>query len=236
MRTVRLAREAASGGLARELAIEEERRRIARDLHDGPAQTLAAALLGVDIAIAAVDRSPETARTELRGARVLVQDAIDDVRALMTGLRLRLLEERGLVGALRSLAAAPPLWGPHVSVATSGLAAELRLPPDVELGLFRIAQEAISNARRHGAGSLVTVQLDVSPEAVTLEVVDDGRGFAVEGVVPALDRGEGLPGMRERASLLGGELFVASAPGSGTRIRVWLPLSPAITRIEEGRG
>src|ERR687891_725298 len=101
-------------------AREDERRRLARDLHDGPAQTLAAALFGVDLAVSALDRAP-AAREELLAARTLVRDALDDVRALMAGLRPRLLEERGLVVALNALAAMPPLRGTEVSVETQGV-------------------------------------------------------------------------------------------------------------------
>ena len=99
-------------------AREDERRRLARDLHDGPAQTLAAALFGVDLAVNALDRAPATARDELLAARALVRDALDDVRALMVGLRPRLLEQHGLVVALNALAAMPPRWGTEVTVET----------------------------------------------------------------------------------------------------------------------
>src|SRR5215217_8848822 len=101
-------------------AREDERRRLARDLHDGPAQTLAAALFGVDLAVNALDRAPAAAREELLAARTLVRDALDDVRALMAGLRPRLLEERGLVVALNALGTMPPLWGTEVSIAPQG--------------------------------------------------------------------------------------------------------------------
>jgi signal transduction histidine kinase len=205
-------------------AREDERRRLARDLHDGPAQTLAAALFGVDLAVNALNRAPAMARDELLAARALVREALDDVRALMAGLRPRLLEERGLVVALNGLAAMPPLWGTEVSVETQGIGPGERLPADVELALFRIAQEAVSNARRHGAASRVRVSLAVRSGVAELLVVDDGRGFLWEPEFGWSSRGEGLPGMRERAELLGGTLRVESAPGTGARIAVMLPL------------
>src|SRR5215218_6415041 len=132
-------------------AREDERRRLARDLHDGPAQTLAAALFGVDLAVNALDRAPATARDELLAARALVRDALDDVRALMAGLRPRLLEQRGVVVALNGLASMPPLWGTEVSVETQGIGPGERLPADVELPLSRSARGGLSNGRRHGA-------------------------------------------------------------------------------------
>jgi signal transduction histidine kinase len=205
-------------------AREDVRRRLARDLHDGPAQTLAAALFEVDLAVNALDRAPATARGELLAARALVREALDDVRALMAGLRPRLLEERGLVVALNGLAAMPPLWGTEVSVETQGIGPGERLPADVELALFRIAQEAVSNARRHGAASRVRVSLAVKPGVADLLVVDDGRGFLWEPEFGWSSRGEGLPGMRERAQLLGGTLRVDTAPGAGTLIAVMLPM------------
>ena len=207
-------------------AREEERRRLARELHDGPAQALAAALFGVDLALTALDRRPAAAREEILTARALVRDALDDVRALMVGLRPRLLEEQGLVAALETMAGSPPLWGPQVTVAVNGSELGDRLPSDIELGLFRIAQEAVSNARRHAAASHVRVSLAFEPGFASLQVLDDGRGFWPGQEVEPLTagRGEGLPGMRERARQLGGALKIASAPGAGTRIEVSLPL------------
>jgi signal transduction histidine kinase len=205
-------------------AREDERRRLARDLHDGPAQTLAAALFGVDLAVNVLDRAPARARDELLGARALVREALDDVRALMSGLRPRLLEERGLIVALTTLAAMPPLWGTEVTVETRGVVAGERLPPEIELGLYRIAQEAVSNARRHGAASRVQVSLSTKPGVAELMVVDDGHGFSIGPGLSWPGQGEGLPGMRERAELLGGVLRIDSAPGSGTRVSASLPL------------
>jgi two-component system sensor histidine kinase DegS len=216
---------------------EDERRRLARELHDGPAQALAAALFGVDLAASALARRPAAAHEELLCARELVRDALDDVRSLMVGLRPRLLEERGLVAALEAMAVAPPLWGPRVTVETRGIGPSDRLPVDVELGLYRIAQEAVSNARRHGAASHVQVVLEICSGAVLLRVADDGQGFTPERASPVHGRGDGLPGMRERAGLLGGTLTIESAPGSGTRIDVSAPLPrhQVGIRLEEGQ-
>jgi signal transduction histidine kinase len=111
-----------------------------------------------------------------------------------------------------------------VLVETQGISTEERLPAEVELALFRIAQEAVSNARRHGAASRAQVSLTVKRGVAELRVVDDGRGFLCEPGIAWSMRGEGLPGMRERAELLGGTLRVESAPGVGTRIEVMLPL------------
>ena len=227
MNTTAFARaRAASDGHA--WAREDERRRLTRELHDGPAQALAAALFGVDMAVHALDRAPAVARDELLAARALIRDALDDVRALMAGLRPRLLEERGLVAALQSLAAMPPLWGTEVTVETRGISVDHRLPPEIELALFRIAQEAVSNARRHGAASRVMVSLAARPGTAELLVVDDGRGFSPSLDQPVISRGEGLPGMHERVALLGGELSIHSAPGAGTRVSVSVPLPLAL--------
>jgi signal transduction histidine kinase len=203
---------------------EEERRRLARELHDGPAQAMAAALFGVDLALAALDHRPALAKEELRRARELVRDALDDVRGLMTGLRPRLLEERGLVAALESLASAPALWGPAVAIETGGLAAGDRLPPAIELALFRVAQEAVSNARRHSGATRVVIAVETRPGVVKLTVSDDGAGFDPALVGSNLGSGEGIPGIRERVAHLGGAARIASAPGAGTRVEVSLPL------------
>ncbi|MFN8664859.1 MAG: histidine kinase, partial [Thermomicrobiales bacterium] len=133
--------------LARER--EDERRRLARDLHDGPAQSLSAALFGVDLALATLERAPDSAREEMLHARELLRDALNELRAMMFGLRPRLLEEKGLGPALEALAGMAPLWGPNVTVAIMGQS--MRLADDVELALYRIAQEAITNARKHSA-------------------------------------------------------------------------------------
>lgn len=204
---------------------EEERRRLARELHDGPAQAMAAALFGVDLAVTSLDRAPAVAREELLHARGLLRDALDDLRALMGGLRPRHLEEQGLIAALQSLAGTTPLWGPVVTLASRGISDSRRLPPEVELALYRIAQEAVSNARRHGAATHVQVTLERRQGEALLQITDDGQGFPPAQIRRAPGNGQGLPGMRERAALLGGTFTIESAPGAGTRITVAVPLA-----------
>jgi two-component system sensor histidine kinase DegS len=207
--------------LARER--EDERRRLARDLHDGPAQSLSAAVFGVDLALATLERAPESAREELLHARDLLRDALNELRAMMFGLRPRLLEEKGLGPALEALAGMAPLWGPSVTVAISGQPP--RLADDVELALYRIAQEAITNARKHSAAREIQVLLEVAAGSATLRVTDNGQGFPPRRIRPASGHGEGVPGMRERAELLGGTLQIESAPGKGTQVLATLPLA-----------
>jgi signal transduction histidine kinase len=116
-----------------------------------------------------------------------------------------------------------PLWGPHVTVSVHGQTA--RMANDVELALYRIAQEAITNARKHSAARDIRVHLDVQPDSAVLSVTDNGQGFPPRRIRPAAGHGEGVPGMRERAELLGGTLQIESAPGKGTQVLATLPLS-----------
>jgi signal transduction histidine kinase len=177
----------------------------------------------VDLALATLERAPESAREEVLHARELLRDALNELRAMMFGLRPRLLEEKGLGPALEALAGMAPLWGPHVTVAVPGPA--IRQAADVELAHYRIAQEAITHARKHSAARDIRVVLDVGAESATLSVTDNGQGFPPRRIRPAAGHGEGVPGMRERAELLGGTLQIESAPGKGTQVLATLPLA-----------
>jgi signal transduction histidine kinase len=121
-----------------------------------------------------------------------------------------------------------------VRVDVCGIERDGRLAPDVELAIFRIAQEAVSNARRHSAASSVLLRLAIDRTSIALTVADDGCGFRPDHAMAAAGRGEGLPGMRERASLLGGEFAITSTPGAGTRVAVTIPLLADETGLGEG--
>ena len=198
-------------------AQEAERRRLARELHDELGQSLTGVLLQIDQAI----RAPEAA--ELEDAREGARRSLDEVRRIARDLRPNTLVELGLPSALNALATR--------FTRDTGVAVERRLDPglpalgdDVEVVLYRVAQEALTNVARHAGAAHVTIELSAADGVVTLTVDDDGRG------VPAyLGReARGITGMRERALLVHGRLRVGHSPAGGeggTKVSLEIPLS-----------
>ena len=220
-------KEAARGELLRKLitAQEEERRRIARELHDETGQVLTALVLGMDTAALAPETDVAGIREKLGELRAVAVDALDDVHRLIRDLRPSVLDDLGLVTGLE--------WYAETRLQPAGILArvtvtgdEKRLPAEVETALFRIGQEAISNIAWHAQASNALIGLDFRNGTVTLEVEDDGVGFDVASALEPSDtrRGWGILGMRERATLLGGTLEITSAPDDGTRVRATVPV------------
>jgi len=217
---IRASREALSQAQRRLLrSREEERARLARDLHDGPLQ----ALIGLNMQLGLL--SPQMGDPSgLNEMRVEVRGLLDELRGVCSELRPPMLDTLGLAAALRSLA---ENWS-----AQSGVAIRLDLPPhgaalpslpgDVSVNLYRVAQEALSNAAKHAQARQVTIRLANEGGIVSMTIEDDGRGFALPGDLNDLAaQGHfGLAGLRERVNLIGGNLTLESAPGRGTRIRV----------------
>jgi len=205
---------------ARRLAVVEERQRLARELHDSVTQ----GLYGVTLYAEATARqltsgSLELATDHLRELRETAQEALREMRLLIFELRPSVLESEGLVNALRArLEAVEERAGLAVEFEVQG---ETILPPSVEEGLYRIAQEALNNALKHAGACNISVCLKYVDERVVLEIVDDGAGFDPSTAVEA--GGMGLDGMIERAAQMGGELMLDSEPGAGTRVRVEVP-------------
>lgn len=204
------------------LAQEEERARIARDLHDDVAQQLVVLVRHLDALDAAVDR------VAVDAARRTASLALAEVRRTSRGLRPTVLDDLGLVPAIEwlveDLSQRSAVLG---SMAVDGPVQ--RLDAAVELALFRVAQEALRNVERHAAAAQVVVELHLTEAAVRLSVCDDGRGFSAPDDPAALARGGrlGTIGMRERAELVGGRLQVETDPGVGTTVTVVVPWSPA---------
>lgn len=215
-------------GIAAIEAAEEERRRIARELHDDTAQTLVALLMR----LSALQRRPEVEALaeDLEALRDGLQDAVEGVRRIARGLRPPELQDVGLAAALRSFVRSLPASG-KVDLELDG--SEALLGPDRSLAVYRIAQEATSNAIRHAGAERIGVGIRLEPEGrqVRLEVADDGAGFDLEAI-ESPGGGLGLIGMEERAQSVGGRLDVDSEPGGGTRVRVYFPVQRTATREE----
>lgn len=225
------AREAELDRLVKQLlrAQEDERRVIAYDLHDGLTQTIISAHLHLETLASLPDPAGAQAREELGKGLQRVKAAIDEVRRVTSALRPAALDDLGLMPALmRNLAdqAAEAGWETEVEDGLQGA----RLNPAVETALFRIGQEALTNARKYAQASRVRLALTRTGDRLRLEVRDWGRGFTSAG--PPDEREHvGLVSMDERARLLGGVCTVESAPGEGTLIRVEIPLKGS----EDGR-
>jgi signal transduction histidine kinase len=202
-------------------AQEDERMRISRELHDETSQSLTALLVGLDtINIAA--RS-DIARIEghVRDLKFIAEDMLGNIHRLIADLRPSLLDDLGLVAAIE--------WYGEQRLKPHGVSFRLlehtlteRLPPPVEIVLFRIVQEGLTNIVRHARANSVSVRLLQQQEDVTLEICDDGVGFDPQSLeAPESDgRGLGLRGMRERAMILGGSLEIDSHVGRGTTVRI----------------
>jgi len=206
---------------------EEERRRIARELHDETAQSLASLLLGLSALGEA--RTIKAARGQARELHQVATHALAEVRRLAWGLRPSVLDDLGLVTALERYAEEfGRTRGVEVAVETAGLDDE-RMPAALETALFRIMQEALSNVARHAGARHAQVRLARRGTTVTLVVEDDGRGFdpAQPPAASTAARGLGIHSMRERAAVHRGALTIDSAPGRGTRVAVEIPLTEA---------
>lgn len=202
-----------SASSAHALAAQEgERRRIARELHDEIGQSLTVVLLNLKHA---ADRAPDDLREELRGVQESVRASLDEVGQVARRLRPGVLEDLGLQSALNALSSD--------FSQSSGVPVTRRVDPalptlseDVELVLYRIAQEGLTNAARHAHASRVELSLIARPGGVELRITDNGRGGVRHD-------GAGIRGMRERAMLVGARLTVTSPQGGGTDVRLTVP-------------
>ena len=206
-------REAARTALA---AQEAERLRIAQELHDEIGQTLTAVTIQAE---RAADGDPALASQALRRVAEAVRESLDEVRRIARELRPEALDDLGLVNALIALCSRVDAQdGPRVRRELQGKLPSLS--PDVELVVYRVAQEGLTNALRHSNARWATVSLKADAETVTLCVADDGKGMPVQ--LPGDTAG--IAGMRERALLVGGRLSIESRPEQGTEVRLTIPV------------
>ncbi|MDK2784701.1 MAG: two-component system, NarL family, sensor histidine kinase DegS [Bacillota bacterium] len=208
-------------------AQEEERRRVARDLHDGLAQQLASALLEIQVmGRLLAEKNTEKARAELENVEKILRAGLRETRNVIFNLRPLSLDNLGLKAAVEKLVAqVREKTGLEVAVTVHG--EERRLNDTVLSCVFRIIQEALNNVVKHAEATEAKVRIEFNPSFLAVRVVDNGKGFTPgEKGVPKAGEGEhlGLLGMRERAELIGGSLTVKSSPGQGTRVEFHLPL------------
>ncbi len=196
---------------------EEERRRVAQDIHDDPLQTLIYLLRRLEL-LSEAQGLPPAVRDDLEAAHRALAGVIAELRQLAQGLRPPGLDDLGLTAALRQLVAGfADRTGVEASLQVRG--SEAGLGRDRTIALFRIVQEALRNVERHAGARRVTVGLTFASRTVRAQVHDDGQGFTAAAAAVGL----GVRGMRERAALLGGRLEIDSPPGRGTTVNLTLP-------------
>jgi len=212
-------------------ALERERKRIARELHDETSQALTTLIINLEVAMSSLESLDELSGSAvekvesvvetLSGTRDLTETTLEEIRKLIFDLRPSILDDLGLVPAMRWYAM-NKLEADRIDTRFDVQVEQNdRLPPDAETALFRIFQEAITNLMKHAEAGSVEVEMKMSKSAVMLRVRDDGVGFDPDDPSSAKEEGGlGLFGMHERANLLGGSCEIISAPDEGTEIRV----------------
>ena len=214
-------------------AQEEERRRIARSLHDDTSQTVSTLLMQLERLEDELPEDRDDLRSRLADAHRLVSNMLEDLRKNIWDLRPTILDDLGLIPAIR--------WYARMRLQEIGiqlnfeLGENIRLAPYLETTLFRITQEAVTNILRHAEAETVTIRLKWEGNRVCLQVEDDGRGFDVGRIAgEAVTRKQlGLLGIQERVSIVGGQAIIDSSPGHGTRLQVFVPLLKRVSTHDD---
>jgi len=205
---------------------EDERKRVAREIHDGPAQDLANVVLKAEICerLFDVNRMDEL-RVELQELKSAVKESLTEIRKIIHNLRPMVLDDLGLVPAVKRLIEEAQEQS-GIEIQFSLIGSESRLDSAIEIAVFRVVQEAINNTRKHANASRAQVKLEFLTDRVSAVIEDNGDGFDMGQLNQTLAGGDhfGLYGMRERVELLGGTFRIRSKKGEGTRVSVMIPL------------
>nr|WP_225311757.1 GAF domain-containing sensor histidine kinase [Microbispora cellulosiformans] len=207
----------------RELTVIEERTRMARELHDAVSQKLFSLRLTARAAAALARTEPERAAEAIERVERMAGEALTELRAVIVELRPPELDRYGLVEGLREQVALLDRLHPATVAFTAEGEPPGDLPPEVEVAVLRVAQEALHNAVRHAGAGRIGVRLTRAAATLALEVTDDGAGFDSDDMSGTAARGLGLPSMGDRAQAVGGTLSVSSTPGRGTTVRLEVP-------------
>jgi two-component system, NarL family, sensor histidine kinase DegS len=207
-------------------AQENERLRVSRQIHDGPAQTMTNLVLRAEICERLLDMDPSRAKAELSGLKSVVNATLQETRRFIFDLRPMILDDLGLEPTLRRYV--QQYIDKHkieVGVVLNGL--NSRLPNEMEVAIFRIVQEALANAAQHSHAKHIQVSIDANTETIRVLVEDDGSGFTVDDSKVNNPKFRGLSTMRQRAEMLGGQITIDSTQGRGTRVVANLPADMA---------
>lgn len=209
-------------------AQEEERQRVAREIHDGPAQSMSNIVLKAEICERLVEVEPDKAKHELKNLKSVVRDTLQDIRKIIYNLRPMSLDDLGLVPTLqRFIITFQEESETEVSFKTRGECEDIR--PVISLTVFRLVQEAISNIRKHAQAKNVSINLEFMEKELKLNIYDDGKGFNINDLranKEDINSGFGLYSMRERVELLSGKFEINSTVGKGTKLSISVPLIP----------
>ncbi|MGC4377987.1 sensor histidine kinase [Fictibacillus sp. Mic-4] len=204
-------------------AQEEERKRVSREIHDGPAQLMANVLIRSELIERIYhEKGKEAGFEEIKGLREMVRAALKEVRRIIYDLRPMALDDLGLVPTLRKYLR-NTAENTGLDIELQSLGKERRMPNKMEIALFRLAQEAVQNACKHAEASKIQVKIEFGPKAISLYVRDDGKGFDTSQ--SRKTNSFGLIGMRERVDLLGGTLKINSRVNFGTGVFIQIPVS-----------
>ena len=202
-------------------AQEEERKKLSREIHDGPAQMMANVMMRSDL-IERVQREsgPEEALKEIRSLKGMVRNALYEVRRIIYDLRPMALDDLGLIPTLKKYLQTTEDYNKGIQIEFFNLGQVIRLPDQMEVALFRLVQEALQNALKHAEAKRIQVKMSIAKEMVTVVVKDDGKGFDMS---VQKEGSFGLMGMRERVDLLEGAFSIDSAPDVGTLVMIQIP-------------
>lgn len=204
---------------------EEERRRIARELHDETSQALASFTVNLETAIKALPPDAEASRARLRELQSQVVNTLEEIHNVVYELRPTVLDDLGLIAAVQ--------WQIENHLAISGVEThfetvgqERRLPQEIETAVFRLIQEASNNIIMHANAETASITLDFRSDRLLVLIEDDGKGFNVQEIMSMRERGSGLGllGMKERVEFLGGTIDIKSGPGTGTQLSISIPI------------
>jgi len=205
-------------------AQEEERKRVAREIHDGPAQSMANVVLRTEVCEKLIETDHLAAKHELQELRATVKTSLQDVRRIIFDLRPMALDDLGLVPALtRYLETLKERY--NVNIEIKSIENQKRFNPTIEVAVYRVIQEAVMNTIKHASAGKISVKIDFESNSIVVLIKDNGIGFEADKYLESpRNDSYGLLGMRERLEILGGQLSIKSNPGLGTEVLAILPL------------